>query len=97
VYPRKSGKRAALKAWKKPGRPPTDRLIAAVQAQAESADWRRDGGQYVPNPATWLNQGRWDDEPRRPSPSTPVNPDLHLHDDDPTLEEALALLDEGDA
>ena len=22
----------------------------------------KDNGQYIPNPATWLNQGRWEDE-----------------------------------
>ena len=37
------------------------RLIAArlaeIQAQVE-----RDGGQFVPHPATWLNQRRWEDE-----------------------------------
>ena len=27
-----------------------------------SAQWQRDNGQYIPHPATWLNQGRWDDE-----------------------------------
>ena len=23
----------------------------------------RDNGQFIPHPATWLNQERWDDEP----------------------------------
>ena len=23
----------------------------------------RDQGKYIPNPSTWLNQGRWKDEP----------------------------------
>ena len=34
--------------------------------------WRhhKDGGQYIPNPATWLNQQRWEDilpEAEKPS------------------------------
>lgn len=27
----------------------------------QNEQWRKDNGQYIPNPATWLNQGRWDD------------------------------------
>jgi uncharacterized protein YdaU (DUF1376 family) len=64
VYPRKVGKRPALRAWKKLGkaRPDADVLIAAVLMQAGSDDWQKDGGQYIPHPTTWLNQGRWEDE-----------------------------------
>ena len=25
--------------------------------------WKKDGGQFIPHPATWLNQEGWDDEP----------------------------------
>jgi hypothetical protein len=28
-----------------------------------SAEWTKDGGQFIPHPATWLNQKRWEDEP----------------------------------
>ena len=24
--------------------------------------WKRNDGQYIPNPSTWLNQQRWDDD-----------------------------------
>ena len=37
-------------------------MLAAIAAQRESQAWTRDGGQYIPNPSTWLNQGRWQDE-----------------------------------
>lgn len=63
-YPKKKAKLDAQKAWKQTAeiRPPIEQLIAAIDTQAESADWTRDGGQYIPYPATWLRQGRWDDE-----------------------------------
>ena len=59
-YPKKVGKGAAEAAWKKL-HPPTSVVIAAIAAQRNCDQWRRDGGQYVPNPATWLNQRRWED------------------------------------
>ena len=37
-------------------------LIDAVEQQKTSFQWQKDGGRYIPNPATWLNQGRWEDE-----------------------------------
>ena len=29
----------------------------------------REGGRFIPNPSTWINQGRWDDEPLPPAGS----------------------------
>ena len=37
-------------------------MIAAIEAQKASEQWTREGGRYIPNPATWLNGGRWEDE-----------------------------------
>ena len=61
AYPKRVGKEAARKAFAKV-KAPVDILIAAVDAQKRSAQWQKDNGQYIPNPATWLNQGRWEDE-----------------------------------
>jgi len=60
-YPRKVGKRAAFKAWKrlKSELPPLDALIDAINRQRASPQWREG---YIPHPSTWLNQGRWEDE-----------------------------------
>jgi uncharacterized protein YdaU (DUF1376 family) len=64
AYPKKTGKDAALASFKK--RKPDDKLlnemIFAVGQQKKSAEWLKDNGQFIPNPATWLNQGRWMDE-----------------------------------
>ena len=68
AYPKHVGKREALRAWKqtKNERPPTADVVAKLNRLAVSDQWTRDGGQYVPNPATWLRRGGWDDEvPKR--------------------------------
>lgn len=60
-YPKKVGKGAARKAFSKV-KVPVETLISALETQKKSPQWTRDNGQYIPNPATWLNQGRWEDE-----------------------------------
>lgn len=71
-YPRKNGKDAALRAWKakkREGRLPALSVLAeAIDAAKRSDQWQRDGGQYIPHPATWLNQGRWMDEQAQEEP-----------------------------
>lgn len=64
TYPRKEAKEAARKAWDKA--PPTaaqwEKMQAALKRQCASEAWRKDGGKYIPQPATWLNGKRWEDE-----------------------------------
>lgn len=64
VYPKKVGKGAAEKAFMKikPSDKLTQTMVDAVEKQKYSREWTKDNGQYIPNPATWLNQGRWEDE-----------------------------------
>ena len=64
VYPRKVGKEAARKAWRriKPTADHQSKILAKIKQAKNCDQWKRDNGQYIPNPATWLNQGRWDDE-----------------------------------
>lgn len=64
AYPRKVGKQAALKAWKKlaPDDNLTEKILSAVAAQKHCQQWTKDCGQFIPHPTTWLNQGRWEDE-----------------------------------
>lgn len=70
-YPKKVGKGAAEKAFAKykPDDVLTDRMIRAVETAKLTDQWRKDNGQYIPNPATWLNQKRWEDEPMKPPDS----------------------------
>ena len=62
AYPKRIGKTAAYKAWGKAKLPALDVVLLAVEKQKKSKQWQADQGQYIPHPATWLNQGRWDDE-----------------------------------
>lgn len=62
-YPKKVGKGDALKAFKKAtDKPAVEKLIEIIQRQKQSVNWNKENGQYIPNPTTWLNGGRWDDE-----------------------------------
>lgn len=63
AYPKKVGKDAARKAFekRKPDVELLAQMMAAIAVQANSEQWRKDGGQFIPHPATWLNEGRWMD------------------------------------
>ena len=62
-YPRHTAKQAAMKAWKKIN--PTPELIVtilkAIDIQKKQPGWIKDGGQFIPHPATWINGRRWED------------------------------------
>ncbi len=60
-YPKKVGKEAARKAWNK-ANPDIIKVIDAINWQRETKQWQAEDGKYIPNPATYLNQGRWMDE-----------------------------------
>ena len=64
AYPHKVGKDAALRAFRtlRPDNELTDRMVAAVEQHGASEQWRKDGGQFIPHPKTWLREGRWQDE-----------------------------------
>jgi hypothetical protein len=63
AYPRKQGKGAAEKAWKRIHvNGAFGSLLTALENQKQTEQWRKDNGQFIPNPATWLNQRRWEDE-----------------------------------
>lgn len=63
-YPRKTAKDAAWREWlqRSPSDELTDQMIGKVREQRASAQWLKDGGQFIPHPRTWLHQGRWQDE-----------------------------------
>ena len=62
AYPRKIGKAAAIKSWEKL-KPNIDDCLKAIAWQSETPQWFKNNGQFIPHPATWLNQQRWMDEP----------------------------------
>lgn len=63
-YPRKQKRIDAAKAWLQMAklRPPIEKILAAIETQKRSIQWMKDGGEYVPLPASWLRAGQWDDE-----------------------------------
>lgn len=64
AYPNKKAKQAAVKAWKrlKPDRALFNVIMQALEAAKRSDQWSRDGGRYIPHPATWINGQRWEDQ-----------------------------------
>jgi hypothetical protein len=54
----------ARKAWSQTERirPALPELLEAIDQQMKSDQWRKNDGQFVPYPATWLRQERWADE-----------------------------------
>ena len=44
------------------GKPSVLEIIRVIEQQKQSEQWKKEGGQFIPHPATWLNQGRWADE-----------------------------------
>lgn len=64
AYPKKKAKDDARKAFdkRKPTRALVAVMVAAVKRHMASEDWQKDGGKFIPYPATWLNDGRWQDE-----------------------------------
>lgn len=83
AYPKKKAKDAALKAWKKlkPNSELLKIILNALEQQKCSAQWQKDGGQFIPYPATWLNGKRWEDAPEQ---AVQAPPPVHEFDpDDP--------------
>lgn len=64
AYPKRRSKGRALKAWLKlrPDADLTAKMLDAIARQRASPDWRREGGQFVPYPASWLNDRGWENE-----------------------------------
>lgn len=68
AYPKKVGKKDAFKAFQKVHAAERHLLVPAVEMQKQSRQWQAEGGRFIPNPSTWLNQGRWLDEPQKEEP-----------------------------
>ena len=51
---------------------PVESLLTAIERQKCGNQWSTENGRFIPNPATWLNQGRWEDEVVLAAGKTPV-------------------------
>lgn len=73
-YPKKVAKPKALAAWKKQ-KPDLAACLSALSVAKTSPDWMKNGGQFIPYPATWLNGRRFEDEQAvPPAPAANANP-----------------------
>lgn len=63
-YPKKVAKKDALKAWEKQkcGNGIFETVMEKLEQFKSSNAWTRDNGRYIPNPASWINGERWNDE-----------------------------------
>lgn len=90
AYPRKVGKGKAVDSWEKNKCSRiVEKIVLAVKNAKRSKDWMKEDGRYIPNPTTWLNQERWDDEPEMDEKAEPV---LDLEPGEPT--DYVAMMDE---
>lgn len=83
AYPRREAKANAEKAWVANNCAPLiTQILVAVRARKVCADWTKEGGRFIPHPATWLNRRGWEDE----IPAPPSRNGLHEHIDVPIFE-----------
>lgn len=78
AYPKKVGKQAARKAFERIKGVPVEKMIQAVEYQRSTEQWRKNNGQFIPHPATWLNQGRWEDERESDQAGNSWNPFMEI-------------------
>ncbi len=64
TYPKKRSKAQAQRAIDalKPNAELRSRILQGLASAMQSADWQRDGGQYIPYAATWIRAEGWTDE-----------------------------------
>lgn len=66
AYPRerRTGKGNARKIFVKlaPSEELLNQMLSALELAKQCDQWTKDNGRYIPMPATWLNQSRWEDE-----------------------------------
>lgn len=71
AYPKKVAKPDAFKAWKSLSlqNGAVQKVLAHVTASAASSSWQAENGRYVPYPATYLRDKRFEDETPIAAPS----------------------------
>lgn len=83
AYPRKVAKTSAMRAWAKlkANQELLDTILNDIKRRI-AGEWHGKDIQYIPHPATYLNQRRWEDESSTGQVEKPV-------ERDPTMEEVL--------
>jgi uncharacterized protein YdaU (DUF1376 family) len=93
-YPKKVAPDKALKAFEKvsPDAVTLRQMLDAIDAQMQTEAWRKDGGQFIPYPATWLNGGHWKNAmPPPPKPADIFTPPPPLTAEERAAADAVRL------
>lgn len=62
AYPKKKAKGDAEKAWlTMKGSEHLESILLGITASRKSEQWLKDGGKFIPHPATWLRSRSWED------------------------------------
>ena len=63
AYPKKRSHDSAYVWWhkKKPSPETVEQIMRSVETFRHSKEWLKDGGQFIPYPATWLRAGGYKD------------------------------------
>lgn len=79
-YPKKKKKDEAFRAWKnRKCEKMLFEIMEGLELAKQCEEWRKEGGRFISNPATWLNAGGWKDEYKvqLPTPVKAGTDDIH--------------------
>lgn len=66
AFPKRKNKPDARKAWGQlkleKDEETVNKIIQAIKSFKAHKDWQRDGGQFIPYPASFIRGERWEDE-----------------------------------
>jgi hypothetical protein len=62
LYPRKVSKRVAQKMWERMTKDEQQAAVEALPVHIKYWRLKETDADFIPHAATWLNQGRWEDE-----------------------------------
>lgn len=62
MYPCKKNKGSAFKAFKKIKPTEYPEIKSGLLTAKQSLQWKKNNGEFIPHPATWLNARGWEDE-----------------------------------
>ena len=87
------GKGAAFKVFNKLKLSKKDKedILTALVWQRKSEQWVKDDGRFIPYPATYLSQRRWEDEPQRSFCGDITDPDRYKEDEDDDFDFSLYI------
>lgn len=62
LYPKKKDKHKAEQKWNKLTEADRQAILDDLPKRKETREWKKEGGQYIPYPTTYLNGRRWEDD-----------------------------------